>query len=83
MRIEALKRWADFAAELGAPAIVTHCGFLPESMTDPEYESNMVAISQVARYCQSLGLGFWFETGQETPVTLLRISRLLSSTIWA
>ena len=24
------------------------------------------------RYCKKLGIGFWFETGQETPVTLLR-----------
>lgn len=71
-RMEALKRWADFAAILGAPAIVTHCGFLPENMTDPDYEAVTVAIRDVAGYCKKLGLGFWFETGQETPVTLLR-----------
>lgn len=71
-RIEALKRWADFAAELGAPAIVTHCGFLPENLTDPEYMPVVVAIRDVAAHCKKLGLGFWFETGQETPVTLLR-----------
>ena len=28
-RVEDLRRWADFAAEAGAPAIITHCGFLP------------------------------------------------------
>src|SRR5690348_2612759 len=33
-RVEALKRWADFAARLGVPAIITHCGFIPENMTD-------------------------------------------------
>ncbi len=71
-RMEALKRWADFAVELGAPAIVTHCGFLPENMTDPEFEPLCVAIQDVAGYCKARGLGFWFETGQETPVTLLR-----------
>jgi sugar phosphate isomerase/epimerase len=26
----------------------------------------------VAGYCKKLGVEFWFETGQETPVTLLR-----------
>ncbi len=72
MRIEQLKNWADFAAEAGAPAIITHCGFLPENMTDPEFEGVAVAIDEVASYCKQLGLGFWFETGQETPVTLLR-----------
>lgn len=71
-RIEALKRWADFAVEAGAPAIITHCGFLPENMTDPEFAPLCVAIDQVARHCHGLGIGFWFETGQETPVTLLR-----------
>lgn len=71
-RMEALKRWADFAVELGAPAIITHCGFLPENMTDPEFEPVAEAIRDVAGYCKSRGIGFWFETGQETPVTLLR-----------
>ena len=71
-RIEELKRWADFAAEAGAPAVITHCGFLPENMTDPEFELVAVAIQEVAEYCKKLGLGFWFETGQETPVVLLR-----------
>ena len=71
-RIEALKRLADFAAELGAPAIITHCGFLPEDMTSPDYAPVKMAIYIVAEYCRSKGLGFWFETGQETPVTLLR-----------
>jgi sugar phosphate isomerase/epimerase len=71
-RMEALKRWADFAVELGAPAIVTHCGFLPENLTDPDFGAVAVAIRDVAAHCKKLGIGFWFETGQETPVTLLR-----------
>ena len=71
-RIEALKRWADFAVEMGAPAIITHCGFLPENMTDEGFAPLCVAIGEVARHCDRLGIGFWFETGQETPVTLLR-----------
>ena len=41
-------------------------------MTDPEFEGVAVAIQEVAQHCKNLGLGFWFETGQETPVTLLR-----------
>ncbi len=72
VRIDALKRWADFATVLGAPAIITHCGFLPENMTDPEFEGVAAAIAEVAGYCKERGLEFWFETGQETPVTLLR-----------
>ena len=72
MRIDALKRWADFAVRLGAPAIITHFGFLPENMTDPLYDGTLAALVEIGSYCKSLGLGFWLETGQETPVTMLR-----------
>jgi sugar phosphate isomerase/epimerase len=71
-RVEALKRWADFAANIGAPAIITHCGFIPENLTDPEYPPVVDAIREAAEHCAARGLGFWFETGQETPVVLLR-----------
>ena len=76
-RISDLCHGADFARELGLKAIITHCGFLPENMTDFEFLPTALAIAEVARYCKSIGLQFWFETGQETPTTLLRtIQRL-------
>lgn len=71
-RVEDLKRGADFAVSTGAPAIITHCGFIPENMTDYNYGPVCDAIYEVASYCKELGIGFWFETGQETPVVLLR-----------
>jgi len=71
-RLQVLRRWADFASWIEAPAIVTHCGFIPENMTDPEYPAVVDAISDIASYCKSLGIGFWLETGQETPLVLLR-----------
>lgn len=71
-RIEDLKRGADFARILGAPAIVTHCGFIPENPRDELYPETVNAIYEVASYCSDLGLEFWFESGQETPLTLLR-----------
>ncbi|MBN8527462.1 MAG: sugar phosphate isomerase/epimerase [Planctomycetes bacterium] len=71
-RVAALKRWAGFAAAIGAPAVITHAGFIPENMTDPEYPGVVDAIREVAESCKANGVGFWFETGQETPVTLLR-----------
>ena len=72
-RIEALKKGARFAEKIGVPAIVTHCGFIPENMTDPVFGDVVVAIREVAAYCAERGLEFWFETGQETPVVLLRV----------
>ncbi len=71
-RIEALKKWADFASWIKAPAIITHCGFIPENPTDPNYPGVVIAIREVAAYCKNRGIEFWFETGQETPVTVLR-----------
>lgn len=71
-RIAALKQWADFATWIEVPAIITHCGFIPENLTDPTYPAVVEAIGEVAGYCAVRGVGFWFETGQETPVVLLR-----------
>ena len=71
-RVAVLKQWADFASWIGAPAVVTHCGFIPENLTDPEYPPVVEAIREIAEHCRERGLGFWFETGQETPVVLLR-----------
>lgn len=72
MRIRSLKKAADFAKNIKAPAIVTHAGFIPENPKDPDYKPTVTAIRNVASYCLKKGIGFWFETGQETPVTLLR-----------
>jgi sugar phosphate isomerase/epimerase len=71
-RVAALQRWADFASWIGAEAVITHCGFIPENLTDPEFEPVVAAIREAAAYCAQRGVGFWFETGQETPVVLLR-----------
>jgi sugar phosphate isomerase/epimerase len=71
-RVEALKAAASFAAQFHLPAIVTHVGFLPEDPGDPNFRGAVEAVRDVARHCEGLGVEFWFETGQETPVTLLR-----------
>jgi sugar phosphate isomerase/epimerase len=71
-RVDELKRGADFAKMLGAPALITHCGFIPENPMDRLYTETVNAIHDVARHCMEIGIDFWFETGQETPLTLLR-----------
>lgn len=71
--VDALKRWSDFAAEVGGiPSITTHVGFLPVNPSDPDYLGTVAALQDVAAHCQQNGQQFWFETGQETPITLLR-----------
>ena len=71
-RTEDLKKAAALAAKFGLPSITTHVGFLPEDPNDPEFPGTVEALKQVAGRCAELGIEFWFETGQETPVTLLR-----------
>jgi L-ribulose-5-phosphate 3-epimerase len=78
-RINELKRAADFASKIGARAIITHCGFIPENMTDPDYKGTLIAITAVAEHCKQLGIEFWFETGQETPIVLLRVIEEIGS----
>ncbi|MDD2710481.1 MAG: sugar phosphate isomerase/epimerase [Verrucomicrobiae bacterium] len=73
MRVEELKKGATFAKWMGVKAIITHLGFIPENAFDPLFHEVVVAVRQVAAHCQKLGVEFWFETGQETPVTLLRL----------
>lgn len=72
-RIEDLKRGSDFAKKIGVKNIVTHVGFIPEVPTDPEFEAVVGAVREVCEYCKNNGQYFLFETGQETPVTLLRL----------
>ncbi|MGC9320452.1 MAG: sugar phosphate isomerase/epimerase family protein, partial [Armatimonadota bacterium] len=72
LRVQALEQAARIAAEMGVQSITTHCGFIPEYPGDPLYKGTVVALKQVMRTCDALGVQFWFETGQETPITLLR-----------
>jgi sugar phosphate isomerase/epimerase len=71
-RVAAIKAAADFAARLDVPAIATHVGFIPEFPGDPAYPGVVETLRDVASYCRDRGVAFWFETGQETPLTLLR-----------
>jgi len=72
MRVAALIQGAEFAARLGVPDTITHAGFIPENPKDPLYEGTIEALTRVASRAKELGLHFCFETGQETPITLLR-----------
>jgi L-ribulose-5-phosphate 3-epimerase len=72
-RIDSMKRASDFAAGLSIPRFQTHCGFIPENPADPLYRETVEAVHEVASHCAANRQMFLFETGQETPITLLRI----------
>ena len=71
-RVKELCAGADFAKKLGVEDVVTHMGFIPENPNDPEFYPFCDAVRQVAEHCKANGQYLLFETGQETPVTMLR-----------
>ena len=72
IRIENLKRDVDFAHMLGVSDVMTHVGFIPEQPASEDYRSVVSAVREMADYCARYNMFFNFETGQETPVTLMR-----------
>lgn len=71
-RIDHLKRASDFAKAVGIPAVFNQWGYIPEARSDPWYEPTVEAVREIARHCRGNGQIFMNETGQETPITLLR-----------
>lgn len=71
-RLEELKRASDFAAMLGVDKIATHVGFIPENPTSGEFNGVVAALRHLCSYMKAKGQTFLFETGQETPITVLR-----------
>ncbi len=71
-RIDNYKRASDFAKRLGVPALHSHFGFIPENPNDPNYPGVVAALRDVATHVKSNDQIVLMETGQETPITLLR-----------
>jgi sugar phosphate isomerase/epimerase len=72
-RTQMLLRGSDFAKKIGVKDLVTHVGFIPENPNDPDYNEVLCSIKYIAEHCRKNDQHFLFETGQETPVTLLRV----------
>ena len=71
-RIQNLCAGSDFAKLLGVENVVTHMGFIYEDMNHPDFEPFCEAVRKVAEHCKANGQNLLFETGQETPVAMLR-----------
>ena len=74
-RIERMKKASDFAKAVGIPGIQGHCGFIPEDPNDPGFGEVVEALTEVLIECVMNGQTFRCETGQETPIALLRVIR--------
>ncbi len=71
-RIKRLHQGIDFCKEAGIPAVHAHFGFIPENPRDTLYLEFVVRMKELGKYALDRGVDIYFETGQETPVALLR-----------
>ena len=71
-RMEGIKKIMDFANMLNLKTVTTHMGFMPENPNTKEYRDILDAIYELCEYANQYGINFCFETGQETPTTILR-----------
>ena len=73
MRYGELLKASEFAEKIGVTHIATHVGFIPEVPSDENYMGTLGVLRKLVSVLKSRGQIFLFETGQETPVTMLRM----------
>ena len=78
-RVQNLIDGAAYARKLGVKDVVTHMGFIPENMSDPAWPGVVAAVKAVAVELRKHGQNLLFETGQETPVVLLRLFETIAT----
>lgn len=71
-RMQEIIAAADFAKKIGVDKIITHVGFIPENPDHSDFQGTVGALRAICRHLKAQGQYFLFETGQETPVTMLR-----------
>jgi sugar phosphate isomerase/epimerase len=71
-RVKRLREGIDFCKEVGIPAVHAHFGFIPEDPRDILYTEFIATMKPIGEYARKQAIDILFETGQETPVTLLR-----------
>ena len=72
-RLQNLKDGVLFAKMLGTPDLISHMGFIPENPSDPLYPGVVSAMRSLCNHAKNHGVHILLETGQETPITLLRL----------
>lgn len=71
-RMKIMLNASEVAEALGVKYIITHCGYIPENPLDPIYTSFIAMMKYICNIYKSRGQWFCLETGQETPLTVLR-----------
>ncbi len=71
-RVEKLKKFSDYVKKLNVPAIRIHAGFIPEDPNTHLYREAVETLRDAISHIKGNGQQFLYETGTETPITLLR-----------
>lgn len=71
-KIATYHKMIDFCKMAGVPAMHSHFGFIPEDMSSDKYKDFINVMKPLAAYAKERGVCIYFETGQETPTTLIR-----------
>lgn len=71
-KIKVYHEMIDFCAIADIPAMHSHFGFIPEDPSSEQYTSFIKVMQDLANYAKERNIMIYFETGQETPTTLIR-----------
>lgn len=71
-KLATYRKMIDFCQMANIPAMHSHFGFIPEDCSSHEYKDFIIVMKELATYAKDKGVDIYFETGQETPTTLMR-----------
>ena len=71
-KLSEYRKMIDYCAMAGVPAMHSHFGFIPEDPSSEQYKDFINVMKDLAGYAKDKGVMIYFETGQETPTTLIR-----------
>lgn len=71
-KLETYKKMIDFCVMADIPAMHSHFGFIPEDPSSEQYKDFIRVMKGLANYAKERNIMIYFETGQETPTTLIR-----------
>ena len=72
-RLKYLLNALPFLQELGVSDMIIHAGFVPNDPFAPEYAEMVCRVKLLADRAKKYGVNILFETGGESPITLLRL----------
>lgn len=71
-KIKIYHEMIDFCQMANVPAMHSHFGFIPIDPASKQYKDFIKVMTDLAVYAKERGVMIYFETGQETPVVLVR-----------